>query len=64
MCNKEEITIGSYTCNTYTYVQFPDTFLVDDQNGTSESKLQLYLSKAMIRSYSDSLYTSAGGSYV
>ena len=57
----EEIEIGSHTCTNFVYTEVPNTWLINDDDGTAESKLKTGFSKVMIISYSEGKFTSAGG---
>ena len=57
----EKIQIGSHTCTNFVYTEVPDTWLINDDDGTIESKLRTGFSKVMIISYSEGKFTSAGG---
>ena len=57
----EEIEIGSHTCTNFVYTEVPNTWLINDDDGTAESKLRTGFSKVMIISYSEGKFTSAGG---
>jgi hypothetical protein len=61
LVQRDQIEIGSHTCTDLVYTEVPNTWLIDDDNGTAESKLRTGFSKVMIISYSDGKFTSAGG---
>jgi hypothetical protein len=57
----EHIEIGSHTCTNFVYTEVPNTWLINDDDGTIESKLRTGFSKVRIKSYSEGKFTNAGG---